>query len=68
IPQTIKKITQIHEQYRQLNICVDGGVTKDNIALLAKAGANQFVAGSAIFNSVDYTETIHMMRAQLKNI
>jgi ribulose-phosphate 3-epimerase len=65
IPSVINKIKNIHDLYPQLNICVDGGVTQENIASLAQAGATQFVAGSAIFNSSDYQTTIKKMRAQL---
>lgn len=68
IPQIIEKITQIHQLYPQLALCVDGGVTTENIASLARAGANQFVAGSAIFNSTDYNKTISTMREQLASI
>lgn len=65
IPSVLKKIEQIHAHYPQLNICIDGGVSIDNIARLAQAGASQFVAGSAIFNSANYQETISKMRTQL---
>lgn len=65
IPEIINKITQIHQLYPQLDLCVDGGVTPKNIADLARAGANQFVAGSAIFNTPDYAATILSMRTQL---
>ncbi|MDP3267518.1 MAG: ribulose-phosphate 3-epimerase [Legionella sp.] len=68
IPELISKITQIREKYPNLALCVDGGVTVDNIAVLAKAGATEFVAGSAIFNSSDYKKTITRMREQLKSI
>ncbi|KTD30962.1 D-ribulose-5-phosphate-3-epimerase [Legionella moravica] len=68
IPEVISKITQIHQLYPQLDLCVDGGVTTHNIAVLARAGANQFVAGSAIFNSTSYHETIKNMREALANI
>lgn len=68
IPEVLDKITQIHSLYPQLDLCVDGGVTVDNIARLAHAGANQFVAGSAIFNSADYPNTINKMREQLRSI
>lgn len=68
IPEVINKITQIHQLYPHLGLCVDGGVTVNNIAELARAGANQFVAGSAIFNSSSYLETIKNMREQLANI
>ena len=68
IPQVVNKINLIHQLYPQLDICVDGGVSIENIASLAKAGANQFVAGSAIFNSSDYQQTIKNMREQLASI
>lgn len=68
IPQVIDKISAVHQQYPHLPICIDGGVTADNIAILAKAGANQFVAGSAIFNSPNYYDTIQKMRSQLASI
>ena len=44
---------------------VDGGVNVDNIAQIAAAGADMFVAGSAIFNAPDYREVIEHMRKQL---
>lgn len=68
IPEVLNKITPIHQLYPQLDICVDGGVTPKNIADLARAGANQFVAGSAIFNTPDYAATILGMRTQLLNL
>ena len=68
IPSVINKIKQIHTLYPNLNICIDGGVSIENIANLAQAGANQFVAGSAVFNSSDYQETINKMRAQLASV
>lgn len=68
IPEVLHKITQIHKTYPELNLCVDGGVTTSNIATLAHAGANQFVAGSAVFNSEDYQKTIKIMRQQLKDL
>ena len=68
IPEMINKISQIRQLYPQLDLCVDGGVTTKNIATLARAGANQFVAGSAIFNSDNYQETIDTLREQLTDI
>lgn len=65
IPEVIDKITALHQQQPDLPICVDGGITVDNIAQLARAGATQFVAGSAIFNSPNYVKTIKAMRDQL---
>ena len=50
---------------RSILLEVDGGVKVDNIARIARAGADTFVAGSAIFGSGDYTATIAAMRAAL---
>lgn len=68
IPEMLNKISQVHQLYPQLDVCVDGGVTPDNIAAIARAGANQFVAGSAIFKSSDYHKTISLMREQLASV
>ena len=50
---------------RAIMLEVDGGVKVDNIAAIAKAGADTFVAGSAIFGTPDYVATIAKMRAEL---
>lgn len=63
IPEVIKKIERARHLYPELPICVDGGITTENIALLATAGATQFVAGSTIFHSKNYTKTIAMLRS-----
>jgi ribulose-phosphate 3-epimerase len=47
---------------------VDGGVNVSNIAEIARAGADTFVAGSAIFGSKDYRATISQMRDALKSV
>jgi ribulose-phosphate 3-epimerase len=44
---------------------VDGGVKVDNIGEIARAGADTFVAGSAIFGSADYADTIRRMREEV---
>lgn len=62
IAATIPKIALVHAQYPNLRICVDGGITLDNIALLAAAGAKEFVAGSTIFKSTNYAQIIHQLR------
>lgn len=67
IPEIIKKIELTHQQYPQLPICVDGGITIENIALLSRAGASQFVAGSTIFNSKNYAKTIAALRSAAKD-
>jgi ribulose-phosphate 3-epimerase len=50
---------------REILLEIDGGVKVDNIAAIAAAGADTFVAGSAVFNTPDYRATIAAMRAQL---
>lgn len=60
-----EKIADIHAQYATLPICVDGGITTQNINALARAGATQFVAGSAIFGTPDYGKTIKAFRDAL---
>ncbi|WP_028387564.1 ribulose-phosphate 3-epimerase [Legionella fairfieldensis] len=65
IPEIINKISWLKQKYPALPICVDGGVTIENIASLAHAGASQFVTGSALFSSDDYAQTISTMRQRL---
>jgi len=50
---------------RTIHLEVDGGVKVSNIRAIAQAGADTFVAGSAIFDSPDYRETIREMRGEL---
>ena len=72
IPTVLDKIKQarqiIDQSGRDIILEVDGGVKVGNIAQIAKAGANAFVAGSAIFNSDDYADTINQMRSEFSNI
>ena len=56
---------RIDESGREVWLEVDGGVKVDNIAEIARAGADTFVAGSAIFGTPDYRSTIGAMRAEL---
>jgi ribulose-phosphate 3-epimerase len=69
IPQTLKKIAAvrqlINESGRDIMLEVDGGIKVDNIAAVAAAGADTFVAGSAIFGQPDYQQVINAMRAEL---
>ncbi|WOX06964.1 ribulose-phosphate 3-epimerase [Microbulbifer pacificus] len=69
IPATLGKLTEarklIDDSGLDIRLEIDGGVTKDNIREIAKAGADSFVAGSAIFNADDYAEVIKAMRAEL---
>ena len=69
IPSTLRKLTQVRkfidESGHKIRLEVDGGVGVQNIRKIAEAGADMFVAGSAIFNSDDYAETIKAMRSEL---
>lgn len=65
IPEVLDKINHVHQNYPHLPICVDGGVTLANLVDLAKRGASQFVAGSAIFHQHDYKTTLQAMRQAL---
>lgn len=69
IPQTLNKLQQVRQLIDKsgLNIRleVDGGVKVDNIGEIAAAGADAFVAGSAIFNADDYASTIEQMRGNI---
>jgi ribulose-phosphate 3-epimerase len=56
---------RIAQTGKEIRLEVDGGVKVDNIAACAKAGADTFVAGSAIFGSKDYAATIKAMRAAI---
>ena len=71
IPYVLDKIKQvksrIDSQSRPIILQVDGGVKIDNIGKIAGAGANAFVAGSAIFESESYEETIRLMRDEIAN-
>lgn len=72
IPATLKKLRQarrmIDESGYHIRLEVDGGVKTDNIAEIAAAGADMFVAGSAIFGKPDYRQVIEQMRAQLASL
>ena len=69
IPSTLPKIAQaraiIDRSGREIRLEVDGGVKVDNIGAVAAAGADTFVAGSAIFNAKDYAATIAAMRERI---
>jgi len=61
--RTVRKM--IDDRGLDIRLEIDGGVKIDNIQEIAKAGADTFVAGSAIFNTDDYKSTIDSMRAEL---
>jgi ribulose-phosphate 3-epimerase len=65
IPGLTEKIAHIHRLYPDLSLCVDGGISPSNIASLAKAGASQFVVGSALFHSSNYKQCITDLRRNL---
>ncbi len=69
IPQALRKLAQararIRASGRDIRLEIDGGVKVDNAAEIARAGADTFVSGSAIFGSADYASTIKAMRDQI---
>jgi ribulose-phosphate 3-epimerase len=69
IPSALSKLAQVRERIaasgREIRLQIDGGVKVDNIADVARAGADTFVAGSAIFGSKDYRATIAAMRQEI---
>jgi ribulose-phosphate 3-epimerase len=69
IPSALRKIEQARKLIeltgRDIRLEVDGGIKVDNIRRVADAGADTFVAGSAIFNQPDYKAVIDAMRAEL---
>ncbi len=69
IPGTLDKLREVRqlidESGADIRLEVDGGVNVDNIAEIANAGADTFVAGSAIFGQADYQTVIQKMRAEL---
>ncbi|WP_413692018.1 ribulose-phosphate 3-epimerase [Psychromonas sp. KJ10-2] len=72
IPHTLEKLRAVRklidESGRDIRLEVDGGVKTDNIKEIAEAGADMFVAGSAIFNQPDYKAVIDEMREQLAEV
>ena len=72
IPSTLSKLAEARELIdscdQPIRLEVDGGVGVNNIAEIAAAGADTFVAGSAIFNQPDYAEVISQMRAELATV
>ena len=69
IPQALDKIRLVRERIRDtgrlIRLEVDGGIKIDNIGAVAEAGADAFVAGSAIFGAGDYADTIRRMRDEI---
>ena len=69
LPSTYDKLRQVRQRVvesgKNIRIEIDGGVKVDNIRAVAEAGADMFVAGSAIFNEPDYQQVINQMRDEL---
>lgn len=72
IPGTLDKLRQVRQRIDEsgydIRLEVDGGVKVDNIAQIAQAGADMFVAGSAIFGHPDYLAVIDNMRSELSKV
>ncbi|WP_374973783.1 ribulose-phosphate 3-epimerase [Spongiibacter marinus] len=72
IPSTLDKVREVRALIdasgRDIRLEVDGGISAKNIAEIAAAGADTFVAGSAIFNADDYTAVIDNMRSELASV
>lgn len=72
IPSTLDKLREVRKRIdasgRNIRLQVDGGVKVENIAEIARAGADMFVAGSAIFNQPDYQQVIQNMRRELASV
>jgi len=70
IPATLEKLKKaralINKSGRQICLAIDGGINTENIHEVAKAGADMFITGSAIFTQPDYTKVINSMRHELK--
>ena len=72
IEATLDKVAEVRRRIdasgRDIRLEVDGGIKADNIRAIAEAGADMFVAGSAIFNQDDYKVAIDAMRAELAKV
>jgi ribulose-phosphate 3-epimerase len=72
IPSTLEKLRRVRQRInasgRAIRLEIDGGVKADNIAEIAAAGADTFVAGSAIFNASDYAEVISRMKSAVATV
>ncbi len=70
IPSALDKLREarqiIDDSGREIRLEIDGGVKVDNVGEIAAAGADTFVAGSAIFGSADYAATIAAMRSEIE--
>ncbi len=71
IPSTIEKLKKTHaliaKSGKEIRLAIDGGIKTENILEVAKAGADTFVVGSAIFTQPDYAKVIENMRRELNH-
>lgn len=72
IPEALNKLREVRQRIeasgRDIRLEIDGGVKVDNIRAIAEAGADIFVAGSAIFGAPDYRQVISAMRGELAKV
>jgi ribulose-phosphate 3-epimerase len=72
IPSTLQKLKKaralITQSGKDIKLAIDGGIKIDNIREVAKAGADMFIAGSAVFTQPDYAKVIQTMRNELKDV
>ncbi|EKD72754.1 MAG: hypothetical protein ACD_45C00597G0004 [uncultured bacterium] len=72
IPITLEKLKKtralIEQSGKNIRLAIDGGIKIENLLSVAKAGADMFIAGSAIFTQPDYTAPISAMRNELKKV
>lgn len=72
IPSALTKLKQVRQMIdrtgKNIRLEIDGGVKADNIGEIAAAGADTFVAGSAIFNAPNYEQVIGQMRAEIAKV
>lgn len=72
IPSALSKLAQVRALIdasgRDIRLEIDGGVKADNVRAIAEAGADTFVAGSAIFGQPDYRQALDAMRAELAKV
>ena len=70
IPSALRKLAEVRKRIdaidRPVRLEIDGGVKIDNIQAIARAGADTFVAGSAVFGSKDYAQTIRQMHDEIE--
>jgi ribulose-phosphate 3-epimerase len=70
IPSSLAKLQQVRQRIsasgREIRLAIDGGVKIDNAGSIARAGADTFIAGSAIFGAADYGQAIAAIRREIQ--